>query len=66
MGGTRARINSDMLDLLTLEEVLYLKFNNEYVKESLIERKLRMNENRDISDLIDEKDIRKNILKKLK
>lgn len=63
MGGTSALINKNLTKRLSLSEVLNEEFANEYCKESLLERKVRLNEGGDVSDLIDERHIRKNLKK---
>lgn len=63
LGGTSAIIDKNLTKRLSLSEVLNEKFTNDYCKESLLERKVRLNEGGDVSDLIDERHIRKNLRK---
>lgn len=60
-GGTRAWIDKSKVEKLSMDQVLSDTFSNEYVKPSLLERRLRLKEGGDVSDLIDRKDIRKEI-----
>lgn len=61
MGGTKATTPYDLIETITLEEVLTHTFSNEYCKASLIERSLRIQEGGDTSDLIDDSDIRSEV-----
>lgn len=63
MGGTRAHIDFDLVEKQTISQVLNNVYSNEYVKASLFERRARLFEGTDVSDLIDERHIRKNFLK---
>ena len=58
MGGTRAMTPYTIIEPLSIDEVLALTFVNEYAKPSLIERSCRVIEGGDVSDLIDDCDIR--------
>ena len=58
MGGTTATTPYDLIEPITLDEVLTHNFSNEYAKASLIERYLRVREGGDVSDLIDDRTIR--------
>lgn len=65
LGGTASNSPMHILEPLTIQDVLKERFSNEYAKASLVERKLRMTEGGDISDLIDERHVRKEIFKHL-
>lgn len=65
MGGTRAMTPYDMIEPITFDEVLSHDFSNEYCKTSLIERYLRIQEGRDVSDLIDREDVREEVVRLL-
>ena len=66
MGGTKATTPYDLIEAITLEEALTHTFSNEYCKASLIERSLRIQEDGDTSDLIDDADIRSEVRQALK
>lgn len=57
-GGTRSMSPYEIIEPITLEELLSETFSNEYAKASLIERSLRIQEGGDVSDLIDDAEIR--------
>lgn len=61
MGGTRATTAFDLIEAIPVVEAQYSKFSNEYAKPSLFERRERLLKGGDISDLIDDKDIRPEI-----
>lgn len=65
LGGTRSMSPLDIIEPLTINEVFELTFSNEYAKASLIERQLRLNEGSDVSDLIDERHIRREVFMSL-
>lgn len=65
-GGTRAMTPYDLIEPITLEEVLENTFSNEYAKASLIERSLRVQEGGDTSDLIDDPEIRPEVRQLIK
>lgn len=58
MGGTRATASTEIVEPLTLEEVKSTTFSNDYAKQSLMERQMRLFEGGDVSDLIDDQDVR--------
>ena len=62
-GGTSAVTPTEYLKRIATIKAYSTKFTNEYAKLSLLERQERMNENRDVSDLIDNDDVRDNIKK---
>ena len=62
-GGTRALIDTRQVNKLSLSEVLNNTFKNEYVKASLLERRARLFEGGDTTDLIDDNDVRVNFRK---
>ena len=61
MGGTRSLIDVDQVEVLTLDQVINEDFSNNYCKASMIERQLRLQEDGDVSDLIDESSIREEV-----
>ena len=63
MGGTKATTPYDLIEAITLEEALTHTFSNEYCKASLLERHKRLMEGGDVSDLIDDSDIRSEVRK---
>lgn len=65
-GGTRSTIDISQVDKLSLKSVVDGLFSNQYAKASLLERELRLRAGKDVSDLIDDKDIRPGITKVLK
>ena len=65
-GGTRAMTPYDIIEPITLDEVLQNTFSNEYAKASLIERHYRLHEGGDTSDLIDDPGIRPEVRQLLK
>lgn len=60
-GGTREMSPYEIIERFSYEDVLNSTFSNEYAKASLIERHFRVHEGGDVSDLIDDKDIRPSI-----
>lgn len=66
MGGTRALMKSNQVELLKIGEAMGSEFTNEHAKSSLAERALRLNEGKDVTDLIDEYDIRRDLILMLK
>lgn len=64
LGGTRALSPFHIIVPLSDSEILSKSFSNEYVKESLLERYLRLLEGKDVSDLIDERNIREDVWNK--
>lgn len=62
MGGTAAKSPFHIIEPIYPHQVLQNTFSNEYAKKSLIERRLRMLTGGDVSDLIDDDDIRRNLL----
>lgn len=62
IGGTKALVNVDLTEVISVEETMSTKFANEYAKLSLIERSFRLKEGGDVTDLIDDKDIRIEII----
>lgn len=65
MGGTKALVNPNDIELLTIGQAMGGEFSNEHIKASLAERALRLAEGEDVSDLIDEFDIRRDIVQML-
>lgn len=61
LGGTRANSPYEIIEHIDLEDVLKTTFSNEYAKGSLIERSMRLIEGGDVSDLIDDCDVRPEI-----
>lgn len=53
MGGTRATIDTRMIEPLTIEQVREETFSNDYAKNSLIARRIILLQGGDVSDLID-------------
>lgn len=66
IGGTRAMTPYDAIEHISYEDVLNGTFSNECAKASLIERSFRVHEGGDVTDLIDDKDIRISIKLQLK
>lgn len=66
MGGTRAMTPYDLIERISIEEVLENTFSNEYAKASLIERHYRLHEGGDTSDLIDDPGIRPEVRQLIK
>lgn len=62
-GGTSAVTPTKYLKYIATVKVYGTTFTNEYAKLSLLERQARMHENGDVSDLIDDNDVRDNIKK---
>lgn len=65
LGGTRAMCPYEILEVIATDEAITGKFSNQYAKASLIERKYRLQEGGDVSDLIDRDEIRTEILEAL-
>lgn len=65
-GGTRAMAPYEIIERISIEDVLTSTFSNEYAKASLIERHYRIHEGGDVSDLIEGKEIRTSIKIQLK
>lgn len=61
IGGVRAMTDYEDIEPLTLNNVLSMTFSNEGCKGSLIERRIRLANDEDTSDLIDGKSIRNSI-----
>lgn len=61
MGGTRALSPIEIIEAIPVTEAVYCKFENEYAKPSLFERRERLLNGGDTSDLIDYPDIRRSI-----
>lgn len=61
-GGTASMSPFDIIEVIDTAEAKYSKFSNEHNKASLFERRQRLIEGGDTSDLIDERDIRKAFL----
>lgn len=58
-GGTRSVVDPELIEVLTMSDILLTTFENEYAKASLIERQLRLLEEDGLTDdLIDDRDIR--------
>ena len=66
LDGIRAMTPYEIIEPINIEQVLGTKFSNEYAKGSLIERSMRLIEGGDVSDLIDDCDVRPEIKKLLK
>ena len=70
LGGTTALTPFYVLKSIELYQMLKMTFDNDYVKSSLLERQLSMEDGRcDVTDLIDEHHVRnevKALIKKIK
>lgn len=60
-GGTTALIQEDMVEPITVNQAIGDDFDNWNSRASLLERYQRMQENKDVSDLIDTLDVREEI-----
>ena len=62
MGGTAAKSPFHIIEPLTVRDIMHGLFSNEYAVPSLLERYIRFHTEGDTSDLIDDGDIRFNVL----
>lgn len=61
-GGTSNMSPFHIIEVIDVTEAKHSKFSNDHQKASLFERRQRLIEGGDVSDLIDDKDIRKESL----
>ena len=61
-GGTTNMSPFHVIEVIDITEAVYSKFINDHQKASLFERRARLLKGGDVSDLIDDKDIRKEFL----
>lgn len=62
LGGTTAHTPFILIKPIELHKMLKTKFDNDYVKSSLLERQLSMKDGRcDVTDLIDERHVRNEV-----
>lgn len=66
LGGTRALTNYEDVEVIDLRKVLATTFSNEYCKASLIERAHRLFTGGDVSDLIDDRNVRDAVIRLVK